>query len=243
MSSSLWPVHRSQNVIDRKAPCLSAEDGHKAASGRSPKSSPRRGAQTPSAKPPLSSGPQAEALPPALKALPHPALSPSLPSQPQVPSAANQASSPSASAQPREISHNLPTSASSESPNRPHAPPAEPPHEASHLSNSAGSESQPQPRADLNESAQPHHQKAHPGLSVRTSLQSPAGSANQEMLAGLGSALRAQARLRRKAVAPDTTSPDDQSSVTARLGEVSPSGQLSFEDVELKSKGVVCPLS
>lgn len=61
------------------------------------------------------------------------------------------------------------------------------------------------------------------------------------MLAGLGSALRAQARLRRKAVAPETASPDERdSSAKGHLGEVSPSGQLSFDDVELKSKGAAC---
>ena len=219
-----------------------AEDSHKASSGQSPKPSPRGAAQTPSAEPPLSSGPQAELSASALRVLPQGALSPSLLSQPQVLPAANQASRHATSAQPQETSHQLRTSTSSESchPSPPAAPSAEPPCAAPHLSNSPGSESQPQPRGDSGESAQAHHQKAHLGLSVRTSLQSPAGSANQEVLAGLGSALRAEARLRRKAVAPETSSPDDQSSATARMDEVSPSGQLSFEDIQLKSKGMVC---
>lgn len=215
---------------------MSAEKGHKASPGRSPRPSPRVLVQTPSVEPPLKPGPHADPSSPALKALPQQAFSSSLPSQPQVLSVTNQAS-----AHPREALHQLPSTASLDLLTPPHALSAEPPHESPSLSNSADSESQPQPRADSGESAQPHHHKGHLGLSVRTSLQSPGGPANQEMLAGLGSALRAQARLRRKAVAPETSSPDDQSSVAARLSEVSPSGQLSFEDIELKSKGMACP--
>lgn len=165
-----------------------------------------------------------------------------MPSQLQPsPTAATQASTPSASSpQPH-----LPTSAFPESLTQPHSasaiqPSAEPPQQSPSPHSSAQSGPQDQPRPEASHSAQ-SHQKARPALSVRTSSQSPAGP-NQELLAGLGSALRAQARLRRKAVAPETASPDerDSSSVKGHLGEVSPSGQLSFDDIELKSKGASC---
>ena len=97
---------------------------------------------------------------------------------------------------------------------------------------------QHQHRADLGQPAQSQQR----GLTVRTISQSPAGPPNQDLLAGLGSALRAQARLRRKAVAPETASPEErESSVTGNLGDVSPSGQLSFDEIELKSKGTTHP--
>lgn len=210
-----------------------AEEGHKASPRQSPKRSPRGVVQTSSQKPPTSSRSQAE---------------PSLPSELQSsPPDANQPSGNSASsAQPGAGSHQLPTSALCKSLSHPHSAPAEqsyagPRGESSSLHIPAGSGSQHQHRAGPSQSAESHH-KGHLALSVKTTSQSPAGPPNQEMLAGLGSALRAQARLRRKAVAPETSSPDDrESDVTGRLGEVSPSGQLSFDDIELKSKGAARP--
>ena len=225
-----------------------AEEGHKASPRQSPKRSPRGVVQTPSQKPPTSSRSQAEPSCPVSKAPPHQALSSSLPSELQSsPPDANQPSGNSASsAQPGAGSHQLPTSVLCKSLSHPHSAAAEqssagPRGESSSLHIPAGSGSQHQHRAGPSQSAESHH-KGHLALSVKTTSQSPAGPPNQEMLAGLGSALRAQARLRRKAVAPETSSPDDrESDVTGRLGEVSPSGQLSFDDIELKSKGAARP--
>lgn len=219
-----------------------ADDGHRVSPKHSPRRSPRGVVQTPAQQAHTGLGPQAGPSSPAPRALPQPALSPSMPSQLQPsPTAATQPSTHSASsAQPH-----LPTSAFPESLTQPHSasaiqPSVESPHQSPSPHSSAQSGLQDQPRPELSHSAE-SHQKARPALSVRTSSQSPAGQPNQEMLAGLGSALRAQARLRRKAVAPETASPDERdSSVTGHLGEVSPSGQLSFDDVELKSKGASC---
>ena len=220
-----------------------AEDDHKASPKHSPRRSPRGVAQTASQQPPLSSEPQAGPLSPVPGALPQQALSPSLPSQPQPsPPVAIQAPGHSASS----AHPNITTSASFESLSRCHAasavqPSADPPLESSSPNITADSVMQHQQRADLSQPAQ-SHQRGRPALSVRTTSLSPAGPPNQELLAGLGSALRAQARLRRKAVAPETASPDDrESSVTGNLGDVSPSGQLSFDDIELKSKGTTHP--
>ena len=193
-----------------------AEDGHKSSPRHSPRRSPRGVVQTPSQQSPLSSEPQATPSSPASGARPQQELSPSLPLQPQpLPPAVTRAPGHSASSTQPDI------------------------HVTSSPNNTA--DSQHQQRADLNLPAQ-SHRRGHPALSVRTTSQSPAGAPNQELLAGLGSALRAQARLRRKAVAPETASPDERdSSIMGSLGDVSPSGQLSFDNVELKSKGIICP--
>ena len=217
-----------------------AEGAHKASPKHSPRLSPRELVQTASHKPLLSSEPQAEPSSSVLGALPQQALSPSLPMQPQPspPAGAEAPRHSASSAQP-----DLPTSISSESLGRPHTASAiqssaEAPNESSLPNNTADSGLQHQQRADLRPPAQPH-QQAHPALSVRTAAQSPGGPPNQKLLAGLGSALRAQARLRRKAVAPETASPDErESSVTGNLGDVSPSGQLSFDDIQLKNQGI-----
>ena len=220
-----------------------AEGSHKASPKHSPRRSPRGLVQTASQQPHLSFEPQAGPSSRVLEALPQRAPSPSLPLQPQ-PSSLAGTQPPSHSASSAQI--DLPTSASSESPSRPHTasaiqPSAEPPNKSSSFNNTADSGMQHQHRAILSQPAQ-SHQQSHPALSVRTTSQSPAGPPNQELLAGLGSALRAQARLRRKAMAPETASPDErESSVTGNLGEVSPSGQLSFDDIQLKSKGIACP--
>ena len=61
----------------------------------------------------------------------------------------------------------------------------------------------------------------------------------QELLAGLGNALRAQAQTRQKASSatmPRSVPEDRGDSVRRAAAGASPSGQLSFEHVELKSK-------
>ena len=188
-----------------------AEDNYTASPKHSPRRSPREMVQTPCQQEPLTFEPQAGPSSPVPGALPQQALSPlqPQPSPPDVTQAPGQSASPA----------------------HPDT------HESSCPNNTANSGMKHQHRADSSQPAQ-SHQRGHPALSVRTAAQSPAGPPNQELLAGLGSALRAQARLRRKAVAPETASPDERdSSVTGNLGDVSPSGQLSFDAIELKSNG------
>jgi len=102
----------------------------------------------------------------------------------------------------------------------------------------ASSVSKPHLRVDSGHSAESRHKaqpevQAQAPLSTRSQRHSPLP---QELLAGLGSALRAQTRLRRKAMAMDTASPEETGGdAVSREPQASPSGQLSFDHVELKS--------
>ena len=219
-----------------------AWEAAKSSSNQSPKHSPRGTLHlSPRQHPhqPCGSEPQAGPLPPAPSAVNQQAQPASAQQRSQQsPAAAGQSDDHLSSAQLREPSHQLPASASHESESQFHAVSiAHAPHQRASSHDSAESVSCEQQRADSGQSAQPHH-KAHSALSVKTKSQLPAGPPNQDLLAGLGSALRAQARLRRKAVAPETASPDERDSIlTHRLGEVAPSGRLSFDDAEQKTKG------
>ncbi|KAA6425287.1 MAG: hypothetical protein FRX49_04781 [Trebouxia sp. A1-2] len=95
----------------------------------------------------------------------------------------------------------------------------------------ASSESKLQLRLDSGRSA--HSQQAEAGVSGRSQRPSPP----QELLAGLGNALRAQAKMRQKASGATTPSsaPEDRGD-SARRAAASPSGQLSFDHDGLKSK-------
>lgn len=103
---------------------------------------------------------------------------------------------------------------------------------------STASVSTSQLRLDSGRSAH-SHQKGQP------QVQAPAGISSrgqqpgppQELLASLGSALRAQSRLRQK-VTTSTTSPQGTGTSAVReAAGVSPSGQVWFDQVHLKSKG------
>lgn len=112
-----------------------------------------------------------------------------------------------------------------------------PPDTAYHFSSPPAAASNTQLRVDSGRSAR-SHQKEQPQvqaaapLRASTHRQSPPP---QELLAGLGSALRAQSRLRQKATAAGMSSPEDRRN-GAKKGpsQVSPSGQPRFDPVELK---------
>ena len=112
-----------------------------------------------------------------------------------------------------------------------------PPDTAYHFSSPPAAASNTQLRVDSGRSAR-SHQKEQPQvqaaapLRASTHRQSPPP---QELLAGLGSALRAQSRLRQKATAAGASSPEDRRN-GAKKGpsQVSPSGQPRFDPIELK---------
>ena len=170
------------------------------------------------------------------------------------PSFSSQQAPSSSSASPQTTPHQPPSSApaapdkppSALSLQHPHTGPgsqpqhAESAHHESPPSAPTSSESKVQLRLDSGRSAH-SHQKAQPkvqaeaGVSGRSQRPSPP----QELLAGLGNALRAQAKMRQKASGANTPSsaPEDIGDSARRAAAgASPSGQLSFDHVELKSK-------
>lgn len=170
------------------------------------------------------------------------------------PSSSSQQAPFSSSAQPQATPLQGPPSASAACANAPSAlsqphshtgPGSQPQHAESACHESppsapASSASKLQLRLDSGRSAH-SHQKAQPkvqaeaGLSGRSQRPSPP----QELLAGLGNALRAQAKMRQKgssASTPSSVSEDRGDSARRAAAGASPSGQLSFDHVELKSK-------
>ena len=116
---------------------------------------------------------------------------------------------------------------------------------ALHTSSSTASVSTSQLRLDSSRSAH-SHQKAQPKVQAQAGITSRSQQASppQELLASLGSALRAQSRLRQKGATSMTSPQDMGNSAVREAAGVSPSGQLWFDHVDLKSKAasgtVIC---
>ncbi len=190
----------------------------------------------------------------SLEVLPQQMLTDASHRQDSQPSSSSQQAPSSSSEPPQATPHQPPSSASAApanppvalSPQHPHTDPSSQPRRAesacheSPPSAPASSESKLQLRLDSGRSAH-SHQKAQPkvqaeaGVSGRSQRPSPP----QELLAGLGNALRAQAKMRQKASSATTPSsvPEDiRDSARGAAAGASPSGQLSFDHVGLKSK-------